>query len=274
MEFSLLKKNMDSIEMSDEMQERIVRKCRTLKGERRSHRKLLPLTACTVLFCVFCSACAAYIFSSSMRLAEYQGPATFELMPHDFSLSQADIPFLIDKLSVSNYLAVYADSELYLRVTRNGQVEGSENEGATWEEYLTENIPADDFAEWVLQNDPAPGYSMSELQSRLSSGALVTHLSINDNKELYFVIDGNGAQVELVQRDKIDAILLDGQRMMFTSHQFHPEPLSISEQLTKDFYGLLVSCDILNEDEADQDFSVRIYEIGNEDNSSNYILVP
>src|SRR5699024_8560495 len=97
--------------------------------------------------------------------------------------------------------------------------------------------------------------SMKEMQDRLENGAEVKHIVIEDGKEMYFVIDRNGVQIELVQPEKIASILIDGERMMITSER---SPIHISVQMLESFYGLLVSNNILMEAEAEKDYMERI----------------
>ena len=95
---------------------------------------------------------------------------------------------------------------------------------------------------WLLKNDPNPGYSMEEVQSRLANGAEVKHFAFEKCKGNVFHIDGTGVQIELVQPEKIASVLIDGQRMMITSVL----PYLISEQMLKSFYDLLMSNNILS----------------------------
>jgi hypothetical protein len=83
-----------------------------------------------------------------------------------------------------------------------------------------------------------------------------------DGKEMYFIIDSNGVQIELVQREKISSVLIDGQRMMITS--------AISAQMLQSFYDVLVSNHILSEAHAKQDYSERIKYL--EKNLPSFIL--
>jgi hypothetical protein len=79
---------------------------------------------------------------------------------------------------------------------------------------------------------------------------------------MYFIIDRNGVQIELIQPEKISSVLIDGQRMMITS--------AISAQMLKSFYDLLVSNNILSETHAEQDYSERIKYL--EKNLPNFIV--
>jgi len=80
-------------------------------------------------------------------------------------------------------------------------------------------------------------------------------------KEMYFIIDGNGVQIELVQPEKRSSVLIDGQRMMITS--------AISAEMLKSFYALLASNNILTEAHAKQDYSERMKYL--EKNLPNFI---
>jgi len=180
-----------------------------------------------------------------------QGATTTDLMPHDLTFNKKyDVPKLIDSLMASKYRAVYMDNEIYLRVMMDNTIQISKDNGAVWKKYDTDEIDAKDFAKWLLINDPIPGYSMKEVQSRLANGAEVKHLVFENAKEMYFIIDRNGVQIELIQPEKISSVLIDGQRMMITS--------AISAQMLKSFYDLLVSNNILSETHAKQDYSERM----------------
>ncbi|GAA3407742.1 M56 family metallopeptidase [Paenibacillus hodogayensis] len=187
--------------------------------------------------------------------ALYQGESSTALMPIDLTFTKTDVPQLMDRLTASKYRAVYVDNEMVLRVTNDNSVWISKDNGAAWEKYDTDRVDAKVFADWLLRNDPNPGYSMKEIQSRLANGAEVQHIKFENGKEMYVVVDGSGLQIELVQPEKIASVLIDGQRMMITSERF---PMLISAQLLKSFYDLLASNNILTEKEAKQDYSERI----------------
>lgn len=192
-----------------------------------------------------------------------QGATITDLMPHDLSFNKKyDVPKLIDNLMSSKYRAVYMDNEIYLRVMMDNTVQISKDDGAVWKKYDTDEVDAKEFAKWLLINDPNPGYSMKEAQTCLANGAEVKHLVFENVKEMYFIIDRNGVQIELVQPEKISSVLIDGQRMMITS--------AISAQMLKSFYDLLVSNNILSETHAKQDYSERIKYL--EKNLPNYIV--
>jgi bla regulator protein BlaR1 len=192
-----------------------------------------------------------------------QGATTTDLMPHDLTFNKKyDVPKLIDSLMASKYRAVYMDNEIYLRVMMDNTIQISKDNGAVWKKYDTDEVDAKEFAKWLLINDPIPGYSMKEVQTRLANGAEVKHLVFENVKEMYFIIDRNGVQIELVQLEKISSVLIDGQRMMITS--------AISAQMLKSFYDLLVSNNILSETHAEQDYSERMKYL--EKNLPNFIV--
>ncbi|MFM1652963.1 M56 family metallopeptidase [Brevibacillus sp. B_LB10_24] len=194
--------------------------------------------------------------------ALYQGESTTALMPIDLTFTKSDVPELIDKLNSSKYRAVYLDNEMYLRITNDNSILISKDNGSVWKNYDTDSVDAKDFANWLLKNDPNPGYSMKEIQSRLANGAEVKHLVFENGKEMYFVMDGNGVQIELVQPEKTASVLIDGQRMMITSERF---PMTISTQMLKSFYDLLVSSNILTKNQAEQDYSDKIKHLKEND---------
>ncbi|RED55083.1 M56 family metallopeptidase [Cohnella lupini] len=192
-----------------------------------------------------------------------QGATITDLMPHDLTYNKKyDVPKLIDSLMESKYRAVYMDNEIYLRVMRDNTIQISKDNGEVWKKYDTDEVDAKDFAKWLLINDPIPGYSMEEVQSRLANGAEVNHLVFENVKEMYFIIDRNGVQIELIQPEQLSSVLIDGQRMMITS--------AISAQMLKSFYDLLVSSHILSETFAKQDYSERIKYL--EKNIPNFIV--
>ncbi|WNS41570.1 M56 family metallopeptidase [Paenibacillus sp. MMS20-IR301] len=192
----------------------------------------------------------------------YQGADTnTALMPIDITFNKKyDVPKLIDRLMASKYRAVYMDNEIYLRVMTDNTIQISKDKGTVWEKYDTDEVAAKDFAKWLLIHDPNPGYSIKEVQSRLANGAVVQHLVFENMKEMYFIIDGNGVQIELVQPEKLASVLIDGQRMMITAERL---PYKISAQMLKSFYDLLVASNILSEAQAEQDYSERIKQLEN-----------
>jgi len=180
-----------------------------------------------------------------------QGATITDLMPHDLTFNKKyDVPKLIDSLMASKHRAVYMDNEISLRVGMDNTIQISTDKGAVWKKYDTDEVDAKEFAKWLLIHDPIPGYSMKEVQNRLANGAEVKHFVFENAKEMYFIIDRNGVQIELVQPEKISSVLIDGQRMMITS--------AISAQMLKSFYDLLVSNSILSETLAEQDYSERM----------------
>lgn len=147
----------------------------------------------------------------------YPGDVTCELMPCDWTFLEADVPTLISELGKSDFSAVYADADKVLRVASANDIQISYDAGISWEKLNTAEVPADTFSEWLWQNDPIPGYSMKALQERLSKDAEVKHVVFDNKQEMYFVVDGSGVQIELVQPEKIESVLIDGVRLMFTS---------------------------------------------------------
>ena len=203
-------------------------------------------------------------------LAPYQIPyatsmtSTTNVMPIDLTFRKFDVPNLINKLNASKYKAVYTDNEMYLRVMSDNSIQISRDNGAAWKEYDTNDVDATEFAEWLLINDPNPGYSVKEMQSRLANGAEVKHLVLKNGKEMYFIIDRSGVQIELVQATRLASVLVDSQRMMVTV-----ESLSyvISAQMLKSFYDLLASSNILTQPQAEQEYSERIQYLKENDTS-------
>lgn len=232
---------------------------------------MIPITL--ALICI-CGMATIYVINnvkgvtkieiptSESVVGSYQGMSTMELMPHDLTFTKSDVPDLINHLNASNYKAVYLDDEMYLRVTSDNLVHISTDSAATWQEYDTQNISSEDFAKWLLENDPLPGYSMKEMQNRLKQGAEVKHMIFENGKEIYIVIDEKGAQLELVQPQKLAAILLDGQRMMITSEQL---PMQISKHKLEVFHNLLVTNDILTNTLAEKECLKRIKHIKKND---------
>jgi hypothetical protein len=184
--------------------------------------------------------------SSAIAPSVYQGHSTTELMPIDLTLSKADVPHLLDMLSGSEYLAAYIDDEICLRVTKEAVIQISVDGRSTWTDTDAAEMTPEDFSLWLYQNDPIPGYSMRELQERLKNGAEVKHIVLGQGKEMYFVIDEQGAQIELAQLEKLDSVLVDGQRMMITTATL---AYSISEDMLGSFYDLLEDCGIANDRE-------------------------
>lgn len=147
----------------------------------------------------------------------YPKSATCELMPFDWTFLEADVPTLIAELRESDFSAVYVDADKVLRVVSANDIQVSYDSGISWEQLNTEEVSADTFSEWLWQNDPNPGYSMEDLQKRLSKNAEVRHVVFDNKQEMYFVVDESGVQIELVQPEKMESVLIDGTRLMFTS---------------------------------------------------------
>ncbi|WP_341419405.1 M56 family metallopeptidase [Paenibacillus filicis] len=185
----------------------------------------------------------------------YQGDATNALMPIDLTFTQADVPQLMDQLNTSKVKAVYVDNEMALRVTKDNAILISKDHGATWKKVGADNVDAADFAGWLLRNDPNPGYSMKQLQSRLANGAEVMHVAFENGKEIYAVVDKSGVQLELVQPEKLASILIDGERMMITSKGY---PFRISEEMLKSFFDRLVSSSVLTIAQAEQNYMNKV----------------
>lgn len=157
------------------------------------------------------------IESSTIDPYPYQGDVTCELMPIDWTFLETDVPTLIAELRKSDFSAVYVDADKVLHVASANDIQISYDAGISWEKLNAEEVSADTFSEWLWQNDPIPGYSMEALQERLSKDAEVKHVVFDDKQEMYFVIDESGVQIELVQPEKIESVLIDGVRLMFTS---------------------------------------------------------
>lgn len=84
-------------------------------------------------------------------------------MPIDLTFVKTDVPQLIDQLNASKYKAIYLDNEMVLR-TNDNSIWISKDKGTTWDKPDIESVNATDFANWLLENDPFPGYSMKEMQ--------------------------------------------------------------------------------------------------------------
>lgn len=182
----------------------------------------------------------------------YNKERTVHLMPIDLTLERSDIPELMDKFTLSDYKAIYLDDSITLVVTKDGVIRGSTDNRQTWVEYTADSIDSADFADWLLVNDPNPGYSMDEMQNRLSDGAVVRHLKLSTNAEMYFVEDESGLQIELVQLEKIESILIDNKRMMLTSETY--SPYKISKNLLQEFFDLIFQYEVMTRDDAANSF--------------------
>lgn len=179
--------------------------------------------------------------------------ASAELNPISWTFSRADIPLLTDALKGSDYLALYLDQEMALRVTSGHVIEISRDGGLTWEEETCETISGEDFSVWLLENEPMPNFSMSDLRERLNNGAEIRHMASAQGKEIYFVLDEEGAFLELVQEEKIQALLLDGQRLACTSTS--TRPYLFSESMFEAFQGLLRTCDVMNTSRTEKEWA-------------------
>ena len=179
--------------------------------------------------------------------------ASLELNPINWTFSQADVPILINTLNCSNYLALYMDQDLFLRVTSDRKIEISYDSGLTWSAETYETISKEDFSTWLLKNEPLPNFSMSDLRERLNNGAEVRHMVLDQGKEIYFVLDDYGALMELVQEEKIQALLLDGQRLVLTSTS--SQPFLLSKSMFDSFQDLLNTCNVINSSESEKEWS-------------------
>lgn len=193
--------------------------------------------------------------------------STDNLMPIDLSFSEDDVFSLMAALKESNYLAVYRDNYVFIRVTKSSEIQISED-GEKWFLCDTESIAVEDFSQWLYQNDPNSGYSMNELQDRLSKGATVEYLALSNNNEIYFILDETGVQLELVQQKKEESVFLDGVRMVLTSEQL---PYVFSESLLTSFYESLYMCEIIPKSEAEQACVDVINWL--EDDSNEYTVI-
>ncbi len=175
---------------------------------------------------------------SELSTYPYQGEVTADLMPIDWTFLEADVPVLISALEASDCSALYVDADKSVCVTSAGDILIRYDAGNTWAELNTEEVSKRAFSEWLWKNDPLPGYSMEDLQKRLDQDAVVRHTVFDDQQEMYFVIDETGVQIELVQPNKIESVLLDGVRLMFTStgtkFQFSNHTLRVFNDTLKD----------------------------------------
>ena len=187
--------------------------------------------------------------------------------PHDVTFSRKYYITLCGELDHSNYKAVYIDLEKYLRVTKNGTVEVSYDQGVKWQTYETNIISTKDFLYWMAVHE-APGmsgYSVSEMIDRLENGAIVNHAAFSDGNDIYFVIDNNGVYLIFYMPNKIASVWIDGQRMAITPS------LVISEKLVRAFYDLLISTGITTQDKAEQDYEDKMQKF-RKDDSPFYIV--
>ncbi len=178
--------------------------------------------------------------------------ASMELNPISWTFSRADIPLLEDALQGSGYLALYVDQDLTLRVTSDHVIEISRDGGLTWKAETCKTIDGEDFSVWLLENEPMPNFSLEDLRDRLKNGAEVRRMVLAQGKEIYFVLDKEGAFLELVQEEKIQALLLDGQRLVCTSTGYRP--YRFSKSMFESFQGLLQTCNLIHS-ETEQEWS-------------------
>jgi hypothetical protein len=180
--------------------------------------------------------------------------ANNDLMPIDTTFIKPEVP-IIDDLNRSDYLAVYWDDEICLRVKKDGAIQVSADSGKTWSICDAGAVDASDFTEWLRKYDPIPdGVSRREMLNQLEDGAEVKHAVISPGKEMYFVIGVDGAQIELVQSEKLESVLIDAQRLMITAERTNP--FTVSEKTLRSFYGLLAASNVLSKASAEQEFSM------------------
>jgi len=181
--------------------------------------------------------------------------------PIDTTFSKKYDVTLCGELDHSDYKAIYIDSKKYLRVTKNGVVEVSYDQGVKWQTYETDTIITADFLYWMAVHEaPAmTGYSVHEMIDRVENGATVKHASFSDGNELYFVIDDTGVYIIPYMPNKISTVWIDGQRMAITQQV-------ISDGMLKTFYGLLVSNGITTQEKADQDYMAKMQWFRDNDN--------
>lgn len=183
----------------------------------------------------------------NVGVVSYQDKITNKLMPHDWTFLEADVPILISQLRNSDFSALYVDAEKAICVTSADDIQICYDSESTWSELATEQVSTEQFSQWLLENDPIPGYSMKDLQKRLEEGAEVRHIVFDNQQEIYFVVDEHGVQIELVQPDKIESVLLDGVRLMFTSAT---QKYQLSNNMIDHFTDMLKEMGITEEKEA------------------------
>lgn len=182
----------------------------------------------------------------------YEGEVTCKLMPIDWTFLETDIPLLISSLAESDYSALYVDLDKFVRVISANDIQISYDTGDTWTKLNTEEVLTNEFSEWLWANDPIPGYSMQDLQERLNNGAEVRHIVFDDKQEMYFVIDENGVQIELVQPERIESVLIDGIRLMFTSTNTN---YSLSNNMIYAFEDILKDSGITEKSEVSSEWN-------------------
>jgi len=116
-----------------------------------------------------------YIYSDRLaQLAKSPRPIPDASMPNDISFSQRDVPLQMERLAASSYKAIYLDKDMLLRVGQDDVIWRSLDAGATWETLQAKDVDTEYYADWLLWNDPVPGYSMKQMQQRLADGATVS----------------------------------------------------------------------------------------------------
>lgn len=187
--------------------------------------------------------------TSALTAYPYQGKVTTQFMPNDWTFAETDVPILISELQKSKFSALYVDVKKSLRVISEKDIQISYDEGKTWSELATDEVSGIEFSEWLWQNDPIPGYSMEQLQERIKENAEVRHVVFDDKQEMYFVIDKQGVQIELVQPDKIESILIDGTHLMFTSTGTGTN-YRLSSSMVNEFKNILEDAELMDNREA------------------------
>lgn len=224
---------------------------------------LLPL-ACSILVLTSCQSFSNDKTAQTSTEAElspypYQGEVTLKLMPIDWTFLAADVPVLISELEESDFSALYVDADKSVRVVSASDIQISYDAGVTWTELNTGEVSAGKFSEWLWQNDPIPGYSMENLQERLNQGAEVRHVVFDNNQEIYFVVDEYGVQIELVQPEKMESVLMDGVRLMFTSTSTN---FSFSNDIISIFGDILENIGVTEKSEAVLEWDGVIEHLG------------
>ena len=219
-------------------------------------RKVVIVCALILLIALFSGGVLLqYIYKSdntSIATAEesdYEISADPSVMPIDYTRPAEAIEPVSTALANSSIQAVYIDETYQVIFYRDSTIKFSTDSGKTWAAVTADECPAEEFSLWLYENDPCPGYSMTELQNRLANGAHVQHITLSLSTELYCVSDGDGAQLELVQQPdcKEYAIFLDGVHMVLTSKQI---PYTFRKSLISEFYQLLIDMDIVNQNTA------------------------
>lgn len=178
--------------------------------------------------------------------------------PVDLSLARQDVPDLMAYLDSSAYSAVYLDETLALRISDAGAVQYSADMGVSWTDAVCETASSEAFLAWMAQYHPNPGYSLEALEARLQEGASVRYLELENGTALYLIQDEAWLLLEFAQPAPEDVILLDGERMCFTFSKAY----RLSLEKLRAFTGLLVSCEILPEDAAEDVLSQQTAWLG------------